>query len=180
MQIWIAFIRGVNVGGNNKLPMTDLKVLLETAGLKDVCTYIQSGNVVFRGPKIKPFTLSHQIADLIEGGCGFRPHVYAISFERFQKSIEANPFPVSVEDGNKLHFFYLLEVPERPDEGTINSIKLKNEHWHLKDDVLYLHTPDGFGRSKFAARVEKILGVRATTRNWRTIEKIFELAHNLE
>jgi len=180
MQCWIAFFRGINVGGKNKLPMAELKIELGKLGLKDVKTYIQSGNVLFRTSKTSSPKLAERIGAAIRNSHGFRPHVLVLTRGQLQKAVEANPFPIAEKEGNTLHCFFLSEPPLHPDRDALNAAKIKSEQWKLVDDVFYLHAPDGFGRSKLAASAEKFLGVSATARNWRTITKMLELANHAE
>ncbi len=175
MQIWIALLRGINVGGKNKLPMAELKAELEKINLEDIKTYIQSGNVVFRGPKTNPSDLSRKIGDTLFSSHGFSPGVFVLTRDQLRVAIKANPFPVTRDEGNRLHFYFLSKTPPRLNEEAINSIKLESEKWKLVDDVFYFYAPDGFGRSKLAANAERLLGVSATVRNWRTVGKILEL-----
>ena len=111
MQIFVALFRGINVGGKNKLPMSELKSELAKIGLPDAQTYVQSGNVVFRAPKTTPRKLAEKIGDSLYESRGFRPHVLVLTRAQLQKAIEANPFPVSGELGNTLHLFFLSEPP---------------------------------------------------------------------
>lgn len=92
-ETWIVLLRGINVGGKNKLRMKELVALLETLGFVDIKTYIQSGNVVFQGPKGTPSKLATTIASAIEETFDFRPNVIALTKEAFEKAAAANPFP---------------------------------------------------------------------------------------
>ncbi len=179
-QCWIAFFRGINVGGKGKLPMAELKAALEKLGLKDSKTYIQSGNVVFRGPKTQAAKLAHRISSAISKSHGFQPHVILLTHGQLQKALEANPFPIADGEEKTLHLFFLSEPPLHADRDGLNAAKLKSERWKIVDNVFYLHAPDGFGKSKLAARAEKLLGVSATARNWRTITNVMGLANEMK
>lgn len=179
-SVWIALLRGVNVGGNNKLPMKQFAALLETLGLTDIKTYIQSGNAVFRGPKGPPAALAKTIASAIEDTFEFRPHVIAITKDDLAKAIAANPFPEGDdEDGRTLHLFFLDQIPQKIDTAALDVAKLASERWKTNGPFFYLHTPDGFGNSKLAAKVEKCVGVPATARNWRTVRELSKLAESI-
>ncbi len=178
-EVWIALLRGVNVGGNHKLPMKQFAALLETLGLTDIKTYIQSGNAVFRGPKGPAPKLANAIASAIEDTFDFRPHVIAVSKDDLAKAIAANPFPEGDdEDGRSLHLFFLDQSPKTIDTGALDSVKLPSEGWKTDGPFFYLHTPDGFGNSKLATKAEKCLGVPATARNWRTVRELLKLAES--
>ncbi len=172
MTKWIALLRGINVGGNNMLPMKRLKTDLESLNLKNVQTYIQSGNVVFDASARTPSSLSNKIARLIEKNYGFRPQLLLLEKKHLLKAIRSNPFTTAVSDPKTLHFFFLAERPSRPDIKAIDAAKSASEHYKLIDSVFYLHAPDGIARSKLAANAEKYLGVVTTARNYRTVEKL--------
>lgn len=98
MQTWIALFRGINVGGNNILPMADLKRYLESLGLNKVRTYIQSGNVVFDSTASDLSSLSERIAQHIQEQQGFVPQILLLSLKDLLKAIESNPFSTAVSD----------------------------------------------------------------------------------
>ena len=176
MGTWIALFRGINVGGKNILPMAKLKNDLESLKLKDVRTYIQSGNVVFDSSAKSPSSLATKIERKIEEQHGFRPSVLTISRDDLITAIESNPFPDAVADPKTLHFFFLAQPASKPDTQALNKAKSLTEEFELTDRVFYLHAPNGIGRSKLAANVEKYLGVVTTARNYRTVEKLLALA----
>lgn len=176
MNIYIALFRGINVGGNNALPMKALVSLLEDIGAKQVRTYIQSGNAVFHSAEKNATQLSKQLAAEIKVRHGFEPHVLLIGIEAINTAIAQNPFPEAEADPGSLHLGFLAATPKHPDLEKLNSLKKASERFHLSDNVFYLHAPEGVGRSKLAANAEKLLGVPMTDRNWRTVCKISALA----
>lgn len=171
----IVLLRGVNVGGKNRLPMDELARLLEGLGLEDVETYIQSGNAVGRSVGEAASTLGEALAAAIEERHGFRPRVLVLGADRLLEAVDANPFPEATDEPGFLHLLFLDRPPPSPDLDSLAKIATASERFHLARDVFYLHTPDGFGRSKLAARVERFLGVAATARNWRTVSKLREM-----
>ena len=176
MPRWIVLFRGINVGGNNVLPMKGLVSHLEALKLKNVRTYIQSGNVVFDTEEKSVSSLAKKIAGRIEKEYGFRPQVLLISREELQNAIQANPFPKAVLDPKSLHFFFLEKPAAKANIQALDLAKAPTESYVLKGSVFFLHAPEGIGRSKLAATAEKHLGVAATARNYRTVEKIAEIA----
>ena len=180
MSAWIALLRGINVGGKNVLPMKDLTELIETAGCTDVKTYVQSGNAVFRSSKTAATQLAKQIAHGVAERRGFRPGVLVLSIRELEQAVAANPFPEAESDPKALHVFFLAESPKLPNIVSLNAIKSENETFVLEGKAFYLHAPDGIGRSKLAQRTERLLGVDATGRNWRTVTKVLALARELE
>lgn len=180
MKTWIALLRGINVGGRHRLPMKQLSSLLQGAGCRDVKTYIQSGNVVFRSPMSDASRLAIRIRVAVSEGCGFEPGVLVLDRRELKKTMAANPFPEATANPKSLHLFFLTERPKSPGLESLNRIKAKSESFALKGKAFYLHTPEGFGTSKLAGRVERDLGVEATARNWRTVSAILELAASYE
>ena len=176
MRRWIALFRGINVGGNNLLPMASLVRDLEGMGLKNVKTYIQSGNVVFDAKSASPASLKKAIIAEVEAERGFAPQLLLLSPDDLQRAIRDNPFPQAASDPKSLHFFFLERPPKKANAKGLQSAKAETESYVLTDLVFYLHAPNGIGRSKLASTAEKHLGVTATARNLRTVEKLLALA----
>ncbi len=172
MQRWIALFRGINVGGNNILPMAALKSDLESLKLKRVRTYIQSGNVVFDTTSKSSGTLATKISRKINEQHGFRPHILLLSQQDLQTAVSENPFPDAVSDPKTLHFFFLDAEPVAADTQALDDAKAADEEYAISKRVFYLHAPSGIGRSKLAMNAEKYLGVVTTARNYRTVERL--------
>lgn len=179
MPVRAAFFRGINVGGHGKLPMAELRALLEALGLEDPRTYVQSGNAVFRSGRESVTAQAARIADAVEAARGFRPSVMVRERRQLQTIVDDNPLPDAVEDPKLLHLFLLDRKPRRPDLGGLESRATRGERFDLRDRAFYLHTPNGFSKSKVPERVERALGVPATGRNWRTILNVLELARTI-
>jgi len=175
MTIWIALLRGINVGGNNILPMKDLRQLLQREGFGDATTYIQSGNCVLHSDLTDPGEIQNKISKAIENNFGFRPSVLVLDVSKFRHAIDANPYPQAVDDPKSLHLYFLAAPAIEPDLEALENVRSSSERYTLTEHVLYLHAPEGIGRSKFAAQVEQKLGVATTARNFRTVLKIAEL-----
>jgi uncharacterized protein (DUF1697 family) len=176
MTTYIALFRGINVGGKNRLPMKDLVAALEDLGCQDVVTYIQSGNAVFQNEEQDAALLSEKIGAAIKERHSFKPRVLLLASEEMERAMRYNPFPEAESEPKALHLYFLAAPPERPDLDALEGIEGDRERFVLGDGVLYLHTPDGIGRSKLAANIEKLLGVPVTARNWRTVRKVMEMA----
>jgi len=160
MQTQIVLLRGINVGGHNKLPMADLVDLLDKLGADNVKTYIQSGNAVMTGG-----ISGDVIADAIEVAYGFRPSVMVFDGAEFDSIAKANPFPEAVSDGKTLHIWFTEAAPTF-DTVKADALASPSERYSVTGHAIYLHAPDGIGRSKLAAAMEKLAGVSATARNW--------------
>jgi uncharacterized protein (DUF1697 family) len=176
MNTFIALFRGINVGGHRSLKMKDLRAILECLGLKNVKTYLQSGNAVIQSISNDSCQLSHDIGQAIYESHQFTPGVFVLSVEELRSAIASNPFPEGEDHPTSLHVLFLKSRPKRPDLAKLESLRSVSEKFELSDTVFYLHAPDGIGRSKLAANVEKSLGVVATGRNWRSVNAVMSLA----
>ena len=176
MKTYIALLRGINIGGHNKLPMNELVAVLESLGLQNVRTYIQSGNAVFQSKASDSAKLAKMIGAEIRKRRGFESKVLLLDAAKLDKAIKANPFPEAEAEGNTLHFIFLAAVPPDPDLAGIKKIRTASERCQLNGDVFYLHAPDGAGRSKLASHMERLLGVQTTGRNWNTVRKLMAMA----
>lgn len=170
MPTYIALFRGINIGGNNPLPMRDLVGILERMGCKDVKTYIQSGNAVFRTGKSQTKKIAEEISARIFEGHGFSPKVLLLSASELEAAIHNNPF--GTKDGKALHFLFLESRPKKPDLAGLMAVKSKSEEFRLDKRVFYLYAPEGVGRSRLVAKIEPGLGVPVTGRNWNTVNKL--------
>ncbi|MCB9420500.1 MAG: DUF1697 domain-containing protein [Ardenticatenaceae bacterium] len=175
MNTIVALLRGINVGGNNKLPMRELVTVLAGLGLENIQTYIQSGNVVFQTDRVDLAELAVEMGTAVAQSHGFTPKIMLLEAHQLEDAIAANPYPQGESDPKSVHFYFLEAVPAAPDLAALEALKTEREQFQLIDDVFYLYAPDGIGRSKLAERVEKALGVSATARNWRTVSKIMAM-----
>lgn len=174
MSTWIALLRGVG-GDIRPLSMRELVAALEGIGLKDVRTYIQSGNVVFSSAK-GATRLAGEIERCIEKKFGFHSKTFVLSVSELQRAAKGNPFPKADAEPATLHLFFLAQPAKAAQLDAMNELKAKSEQFVLTSKVFYFYTPQGFGISKLAAKAERLLGVDATARNWRTVGKLLELA----
>jgi uncharacterized protein (DUF1697 family) len=156
VTIWVALLRGINVGGKNVLKMKELATLLEGVGCLDVKTYIQSGNVAFKSEESNSAALGSKIEAVLNESGGVVARVLVINRAEFGQAMESNPFPQAEESPSALHLFFLSEPSSNPDIELLNTRKADSESFVLTDKVFYLHAPDGIGKSKLAARVERL------------------------
>ncbi len=176
MSTYIALFRGINVGRKNSLPMKELVALLEDIGARNIKTYIQSGNAVFRSAEKNLWQLSQRLTAEIKKRHGFEPHILILGLDAIEKAMAENPFPDAEADPSTLHLGFLAFTPKNPDLKKLDTLKKDSERFHLSDSVFYLHAPEGVGRSRLALNSEKLLGVPMTDRNWRTVCKIRKMA----
>jgi uncharacterized protein (DUF1697 family) len=171
----VALLRGVNVGGARKLPMKELAAALEDLGLEDVVTYIQSGNVVFRAPAGKT-KLVTQLERAIEQRFGLDVTVMLRTPAELENLIAANPFG---GDEAKVHIAFLDRRPAQAAIAKLDPDRSPPDEFAVRGSEVYLHFPNGYGKTKLGADyLERVLGVRATARNWRTTAKLLELARD--
>ena len=180
METCIALFRGINVGGKNVLPMKDLRSVLEDIGARNVQTYIQSGNAVFRTDENDVRLLADRIRTLTGERHGFEPHVLVLTLQEMEDAVSSIPFPEAESEPKNLHLFFLASAPEDPDLDALGNVRGELERFALKDRTFYLHAPEGLGRSRLAARAERLLGVPVTARNWRTVRKVLILAQECD
>jgi uncharacterized protein (DUF1697 family) len=174
MTIGIAFIRGINVGGKNALPMATLRAICGEAGLRDAQTYIQSGNVVFSAPERALARAAKAVEDGIESQLGFRPFVMVRTLRELRALVGAVPFEA---EPSKLIVMFLTDRPTAAATRAIQELKPDPERIELIGREIFIHFPIGIGTSKLqTTKVEKAAGLPGTCRNWNTILKMIDLS----
>ncbi|MEU9242258.1 DUF1697 domain-containing protein [Streptomyces shenzhenensis] len=178
MTTFAALLRGINVGGNKRLPMAELRTLMTGLGYGSVATYLQSGQAVFTAAQGDAESLAAELTEAIEERFGFVAGVLVRDHAYLKAIVDACPFPAADLAARQLHVTYLSE-PVAPERYTdIDPAAHLPEEFRLGDRALYLYAPDGLGRSRLAEalsrpRIHK--GLIATTRNWNTVLKLVEL-----
>src|SRR5262249_16952873 len=160
----------------NAAPMKDFVGILESLGLKNVKTYIQSGNAVFQAEETEAVALSEKITARLRRRHGFAPHVIVLRVDELERAIASNPYPGANSNPKALHLTFLASAPGSSDLTELEKVRKDSEQYSLKGRVFYFWAPEGVGRSKFFSQIEKTLGVFGTARNWRTACKLLELA----
>jgi uncharacterized protein (DUF1697 family) len=186
MASHIAVLRGINVGGRNKVPMAELREVVTSLGHTGVTTYIQSGNVLFTPPDGDTAELASGLEAAIAGAFGLKASVVVLSRDELAQILDRNPYP-DEPDPRLVHVVFLnAELP--PDlleriktAETTAAAKGGRDTITAIGPALYVHTPDGFGRSDLAQVLFRIIGppgksgVAATARNWATATKLLSL-----
>ncbi len=172
MTVWVALLRAVNVSGVNRLPMEEFRGLLTGLGLAGAKTYIQSGNAVFRSDRTGA-DLAAVIADGVLARFGFRPPVLMLTEAEIEAALAACPFGNESED--KVHFFFMERELPRVTGDFLRALAAPDERHAWRGKVLWLHLPDGIGRSKLAHRVMN-LPVDITARNMKSVRALAALA----
>jgi uncharacterized protein (DUF1697 family) len=178
-DVFVALYRGINVGGNNPVRMEALRAMHAELGHEDVKSYVQSGNVVFRTAGTAK-ALEGDIAAAFEKEFGFPAKVMVRSARDWKKIVAGNPYArQAAADPKKVH----VEICHgAPDKKRLDALLEKTggpEAFAIVGHTLYMHAPDGVGRSKFAAGLERACGVPATGRNWRTVEALKDFMDEL-
>ncbi|RWK86832.1 MAG: DUF1697 domain-containing protein [Mesorhizobium sp.] len=175
-KIFVALFSGINVGGNRIVKMADLRSFFEELGFRDVASYVQSGNVVFRSAKGEAAALAKQLEAEFEKKWRFSSRIMVRDLGWFERLVAENPYPEVAGEPTKLHA-YVLERPPTADEVARLAEKCTGpERFEIRGDVLYLHAPEGLGKSVFANLIPRTLKVPGTARNWRTVLMLLEMA----
>ena len=177
MPTWVALLRGINVGGKNLLPMTDLARLFEGSGCGGVRTYIQSGNVLFTASR----AMAEKLPDLIGTGIaerfGYRIPVVLRTVGELGETIRHNPFPEAGAPENWLHVMFLANQPDARRVAALDPLRSPPDAFAVRGREIYLQCPNGVGNTKLTnAYFDSRLATIGTGRNWRTVLKLFELA----
>lgn len=179
MQTFISILRGINVSGQKKILMAELKAIYESLKLKDIITYIQSGNVIFKSEKsLSDLEFAAKIEKAIYKKYGFEVPVIIRNKDEIQKIISINPFlkEKNMEE-KRLYVTFLSEIPTKKNIESIKSFDFSPDQFLIIGKEVYLCVPNGYGETKLSNNFfEKKLKVNATTRNWNTVRKLLELA----
>jgi len=172
---YVALLRGINLGGHNRVSMPDLRALFASLGAEDVETYVQSGNVIFKSAD-GPGKLTETIEKRIRRDLGLSVTVLLRTRAQLAKVLAGNPYANGGKASTKLHVTFLAAKPEIARVRELDPERAEPDEFQVVGQEIYLHCPNGYGRSKLTnAYFEKQLGVAATTRNWKTVTKLAEL-----
>ena len=180
MPIVISMLRGVNVGGHNKIKMDALRALYESLKFTGCQTFIQSGNVIFKTKERNLAKLSSQIQTAIERSFGFRPDVILRTSDELRDVIARNPFAKrrGIEPG-KLVVTFLASVPAPETRDNLLKLKTDPDELHIDGRELYIYFPNGMGRSKLWSLIERTLKISGTGRNWNSVTTMLAIADSL-
>jgi len=174
--VFAALFSGINVGGSRIVKMAELRAFFEELGFADVASYVQSGNIVFRAKKGDAATLTKQIEAAFEKKWGFQSRIMVRDLAWFERLVRDNPYPQVAADPTKLHAYALEREPTAEEIARLAEKCTGPESFEVKGDVLYLHAPDGLGKSVFANLIPRTLKVPGTARNWRSVLALLEMA----
>jgi uncharacterized protein (DUF1697 family) len=177
MTTYVALLRGINVGGRTKVGMEELRRVFLALGHADVKTYVQSGNVLFRCPVEEPSRLAGDLERRIARDLGVTTTVLLRTRDDLAHVVANNPFLGRGLDPATLHVTFLAETPDPRRVASLETPSGEPDAFSLAGREVYLHCPNGYGRTKLNnAYLERRLGVAATTRNWRTVTTLCDLA----
>ena len=182
MPVFISMLRGVNVGSHNRIKMDVLRHVYQSLKLEEPRTYVQSGNVIFRTKEKNTSKLATKIQAEIAKKCGCSPDVILRTTEEMRSVVKANPFAKrkDIEPG-KLLVTFLQADPATNANAAIANLRDYPEELHLIGRELYIYFPNGAGKSKLPwSKVDKLVGVTGTARNWNSVLKMLEMAENME
>jgi uncharacterized protein (DUF1697 family) len=172
MNIHVAFLRGINVGGRKVIKMQDLKSIFESLEFHNVRTYIQSGNVIFAAAEERPLDLQIRIERKLEEVLGYKVTAIIRTARELEQVIQGNPFVGNADDG-MLYVTFLSEAPTAEAIEQLASYRNGVDDVHVVNREAYLMCRNGYGRTLFSNNfLESKLGVQATTRNWQTVNRI--------
>jgi uncharacterized protein (DUF1697 family) len=181
MPLYLALLRGINVGGRNKVAMAELRQLAESLGHAYVATYIQSGNLIFTSPEADAGALADALEQEIAQRLGVKSAVVVLSRAELARAIADNPFP-DEPDARRVHAVFRRDDRSPEAVRAVAALQQKSRDAGSADEAvivgrtLFLHTPDGFGRSDLAAQLFRSSTQAAgTARNWATVTKLMAM-----
>jgi len=178
----IALLRGINIAGHNIIKMEALREICISLKLREVRTYVQSGNIVFQTDENDLLKLAKRIEDAIERGHGFRPPVICRTTAEMKAAAGRNPFAKRADlDPSKLAVCFLAHEPSNMARARLLQIQAEPEELRIGRYELFIYFPNGMGRPKLSmAAVERAVQTPMTSRNWNTVTKLIEMADEIE
>ena len=176
MTTWIALMRGINVGGRNRISMADLSSVFTDAGARNVETFIQSGNVVFDATEAAAPKIRAKAAKLLLERRDMDAPIVIRSASDFRAAVDRNPFADEGVDPETLHLGFLLDMPVPDAVASIDHARSDVDRFRIVGSEVYLHIPGGVARTRLtSAFFDRALGTVLTVRNWRTTTRLLEL-----
>jgi uncharacterized protein (DUF1697 family) len=178
MPVYVAMLRGINVGPHKRMKMDKLRASCEALGFEQVKTYIQSGNIVFQAGKLKADAVAKRLAERIVGDFGFTVEIILRTKDEMQQIIKRNPLAKDHgADQAKMHVVFLAEAPKLEALKKLESLTLPPEKIRTSGKEVYFYLPNGVsGSSLWKQPTDRILVVPSTMRNWRTVTTLYEMA----
>ncbi|MGB9978646.1 DUF1697 domain-containing protein [Methanobacterium sp.] len=175
---YIALLRGINIGRSKRIKMAYLVKAFESLGFKNVKTYVQSGNVIFEHESNDTSKIAESIERKISQTFSFSVNAVIRTKDELEDIVKGNPFIKESDiELDKLHVTFLSDTPDSKAALDLDIVKAENEKFEINGREVYLYCPNGYARTKLKNDMfEKKLNVVATTRNWKTTNKLLELS----
>jgi uncharacterized protein (DUF1697 family) len=171
--VYVAFLRGINLGSTNKISMPELRRMAEGLGYTDVATYINSGNLIFTSIK-KPAALEREIASAVSQHFGVSTDVMVRTPAQLKKVLADNPYPDGSPSQVTVAFLTRAAPPQAEDK--VAAMATEAEPFTFAGSEVYVHYSNGMGRSKLAEKFSSVIGVSSTVRNINTVAKVLAMA----
>jgi uncharacterized protein (DUF1697 family) len=176
VAVFVALLRGINVGKHRRLAMADLRAVLTEAGHTDVTTHLQSGNVILETRERSPDTVARSIEETLGTGLDLDIDVIVRKASDLTKVAKNNPFLGRGADPATLYVAFLKSKPAAAAARALKDADFGRDEFVLRGAELYLRYPGGYGRSKMTgATFERVLRTPVTVRNWKVVTKLVEL-----
>ena len=178
MPTYIALLRGINVSGQKKIKMSELKELMNSWGFDDVQTYIQSGNLIFKYPRSESPTIERKIKEGIAQSYEYEVEVFVVERKEFLAIVQNSPFRFdNGTDKKQIYFVFLMDMPDAEETQRLRLEKYKGEEFTITEQCIYLNCFNGYGKAKCNNNFfENRLKIRATTRNYNTVKTLLKLS----
>lgn len=181
MTVLVALLRGINVGGRSSLTMAELGSIAEGCGLREVSTYVQSGNLVFAaGHHLGAAEVEQRLHDAIAVASGFAPQVVVRTAGELSDTVTAGPFAARPAARTHVHVGFVSLAEPPPDLSGLELSAYAPEEAVVVGHDLHLHLPSGMGRSPLASAVARLDGTPMTLRNWQTVSTLADMARRLD
>jgi uncharacterized protein (DUF1697 family) len=172
---WVALLRGINVGRNKRIAMSELRTMLLSLGYADVRTHLQSGNAIFSAQRREPEALQHELSAGIKRAFGMDVAVLVRTAAELTSVVDANPFVAQGVIASELHATFLAAAPVPAKIAAVDRDAYAPDEFALGKRVIYLRLRNGITGSHLPDW-DKLLGLRTTTRNWNTTTRLRDLA----
>src|ERR1700730_2218025 len=176
--IYVSLLRGINVGGYKTIKMDQLRDAFAVLGFEDVQTYLQSGNVIFKAPSQACENWAKRIQERVFRQFGIWVSVLVKTPQELKAVRKNNPFLKETGiDTYKLHVTFLSRAPEKNALKMLDTIAASPDQFRYSGEAIYLYCPNGYGETRLSTNaLEKMLKVAATTRNWKTVNRLYEMS----
>ena len=178
MPTYIALLRGINVSGQKKIKMSELRELMNSWGFDDVQTYIQSGNLIFKYPRSESPTIERKIKEGIAQSYSYEVEVFVVERKELWTIVKNSPYKVdNGTDKKQIYFVFLMDKPDAEENQSLRLEKYEGEEFTITERCIYLNCLNGYGKAKCNNNFfEKRLKIRATTRNYNTVSTLLKLS----